>query len=87
MHEVQLLLDVVGVERPRDARRHHDRVDAERGHLQALADLAEPGTLAEVLEPADCVAVPPLHARIFGGSLHVRSFCSVDCQWRRGGNC
>ena len=77
MHEVQLLLDVVGVEAALDARRHHDRVDPEGGHLEALADLAEAGALAEVLEAADGVAMPPPYARILGGSLHVRSFSSL----------
>ena len=49
MHEVQLVLRVVVVVEAGVAGRHHDRVHAEGGHAERLADLAE--------------AVPPRRAR------------------------
>src|SRR5271170_1291460 len=60
--EVQLLLDIVVVRPALDSGGHHDRVDAERGHLEALADLAKAGAIA------------PLHpAILLRRSLHVVS--------------
>ena len=50
---------------------HDDRVDAEGGHAQALADLAKARPVAEVVEIADGVALALRHARILGGSLHL----------------
>ena len=57
MDEVQLLLLVVVVEAGFDARRQHDRVDAEGRHAEALADLAKAGPVAEVLEMRDRIAL------------------------------
>src|SRR5207245_7967268 len=64
----------------------HDRIDAEGGHVKPPADLAEAGSLAEVIEAPDRVAGPPDHAWVLGGSLHVPSFlltCSLASDRQR----
>ncbi len=70
MDEVQLLLGVVVVKARLDAGRQDDRVDAEGGHAEALADLAKAGPVAQVVEVGDGVAVAFGHARIVSRSLH-----------------
>ncbi len=50
MNEVQLLLVVVIVNPGLDPGWNHDRVDPERGHAEALADLAKARALAERVE-------------------------------------
>src|SRR5438094_896394 len=53
--EVELVLGVVVVEEAFLARRVDDRVDAERGHAERVADLAEAGPLAELVDRAEAV--------------------------------
>src|SRR2546422_5582398 len=48
-----LFRSIVGVKARFDARRDDDRVDAEGGHLQPLADLAKVRPLAEIVEGPD----------------------------------
>src|SRR4029077_8189937 len=68
VHEIELLLLLVQVVAGLIAGRDDDRVGSERGHAQALADLAEPVALAEVVETRDGVAVSFDHA--VGGLGH-----------------
>ncbi len=56
MDEVQLVLRVVVVEEARVTGREDGRVDAERGHAERLADLAEARALAELVERREGVA-------------------------------
>ena len=51
--DVQLLLLVVVVEVALVARRQHDRVDAEGGHAELVADLAEAEAFAHSVEGPD----------------------------------
>src|SRR4051812_1063061 len=62
--EVELLLLVVEVAAGLIGRRQHDRVDAEGGDPQLLADLAEAGALAEAVEVGDGVALTFGHVRV-----------------------
>src|SRR5262249_58033476 len=82
VHEIELLLDLVGVERALVTGGHDDRVDAERAHAQALADLAEAGAVAEIVEVADGVAVGPPHLGVLR-SLHLGllAFVVRAVQW------
>src|SRR4051794_23886920 len=50
VHEVQLLLAVVEVERAAEALGDHERVHAELRDAELPANLAEPGALAEVVQ-------------------------------------
>ena len=55
--DVELLLALVEVEAALDAGRENDRVDAELGHAEAGADLAEAGLGAERVDRSDRVAL------------------------------
>ena len=77
--EVQLLLLVVVVRAAFDAGRHHDRVHAERGHVEALADLAKAGTVAQRVEIADGIALAVLTSGYSEASICL--FSSVGRQW------
>src|SRR3954452_5184940 len=61
VEEVELLLLVVEVAAGREGGRQDDRVDAEGGDAQPLADLAEARPIAEVAEICDGVAVAFRH--------------------------
>jgi len=81
--EVQLLLQVVVVKARLDAGGEDDRVDAERRHTEALADLAETGPVAEVVEVGDGEAIAVRHSWVIAGSLHVsRLLSSLVCPGR-----
>src|SRR5437868_710094 len=54
--EVELVLRVVVMGEPFVARRVDERVDAERGDAERLADLAEAGPVAELVEGGERVA-------------------------------
>ena len=55
--EVELLLALVVVAGRSRSRRQDDRVDAELGHAELAADLAEPVPLAHLVDVSDRVAV------------------------------
>ena len=57
MDEVELLLALVHVRAGLDPGREDDRVDAELGHAELAADLAESVTFAEAVEVGDRVPV------------------------------
>src|SRR5580704_10277456 len=78
VHEVQLLLLVVEMRARLDARGQHDRVDAERGDAEALADLAKPGPVAEVVEVGHRVALAGPHVGVLARCLHLMSSSARD---------
>src|SRR3954447_934238 len=53
--EVELVLDVVVVEKALELRRVHDRVDAECRNAELLPHLAEPGAVAELVDRSEAV--------------------------------
>jgi hypothetical protein len=55
--EVELLLLVVKVTAGLDSGRKHHRVHAEGGHAERRPDLAEAGTLAQVVQVADGITL------------------------------
>jgi len=67
MDEVGLLLRVVVMDAGRVALGQHDRVDAERGHVELAPDLAEAGPLSHPFEARDRVAVA-LQCVVHGGA-------------------